>query len=153
MDKIRMVVLISLFVIMPILISVSYAQDKPPYYVGMTQEELFKIYPQKYQINYVQKYNAQVYTFDDYLTDNPGDSIMFCLKDGKVAWWDKDKANPTPEERLKEITDRSKRIQPATPGIDTGAQTEAEWKQWDRIQSTNRTNTERYNKEKYGIGR
>jgi flagellar basal body L-ring protein FlgH len=88
----------------------SWAEDSPEMqkvYPGMPKEELYQIYPVKYQIKHIANENREMIVFDDYLTNDPGDTVTFYVKDGKVAWWDKEKASPTPEERLNEVLNRS----------------------------------------------
>ena len=146
MAKMRIVVLAALFVIMAAFMAFADGQKKDPYYVGMTKDELFEIYPSEYQTNYFQKFNADVYTFDDYLSEDEGYTITFCLKEGKVAWWDKDKANPTPEERLKQLTERKKLIKLTPPATDTGAEQEMKWKQRDCLDEIGYSDTRKQNK-------
>ena len=149
MAKTRIVVLGAFFVIMAAFMAFADGQKKAPYYVGMTKDELFEIYPSEHQTNYFQKFNADVYTFDDYLSEDEGDTITFCLKEGKIAWWDKNKANPTPEERLKQLTERKKLIKSIPSVTDTGAEQEMKWKQRDRLDGMGHSDTQKQNKMKY----
>jgi hypothetical protein len=78
-----------------------------PYHVGMSREELYKIFPQDSQQNYFKQGNEEWIVFDDILTtDDLKDIIAFYLKDGKVLGWDKKSLPKTPEERLKMIEER-----------------------------------------------
>ena len=61
-------------------------------YVGMPKNELYKVYPPKYQLKDYVKNGLEVMIFDDYITPQIGDTITFYLEDGKVGWWDKVRA-------------------------------------------------------------
>ena len=64
-------------------------------YVGMPKEDLYKTGFTRYmQKGYRQEGNEEWITFLDYMTEEPGDTITFYLKDGKVAGWKKPGAKP-----------------------------------------------------------
>lgn len=77
------------------------------YYVGMSKDDLYKIYPPQSQQNDFKQGNEEWIVFDDILTeDDLQDVIAFYLKNGKVVGWDKKALPKTPEERLQAIIAR-----------------------------------------------
>ena len=77
------------------------------YFVGMSKDALYKIYPLQTQQNYFKKNNEEWIVFDDILTETDfKDVIAFYLKDGKVTGWDKRTLPKSPEEILKMIIAR-----------------------------------------------
>lgn len=81
--------------------------SKQRYYVGMSKDALYKIYPPQSQQNYFKQGNEEWVVFDDILTETDlKDVIAFYLKDGKVVGWDKKTLPINPEERLKIIIAR-----------------------------------------------
>ena len=74
------------------------------YYVGMSKDELYKVYPPQSQQNYFKQGDEEWIVFDDIMTETDlKDIIAFYLKGGKVTGWDKKALPKTPEERLKMI--------------------------------------------------
>jgi hypothetical protein len=140
-----------LIVVLPLMALHAEGNKKDPYYKGMAKEKLLELFPVQYQLNYSKELDREVYIFDDHFSEEEGDSITFYLKGGSIDWWDKDKADPTPEERLAQIRKRSKHSGKTPPMTDTGAEQEMRWKESDRLDRTGRTSTQRRNKSKYGI--
>lgn len=84
-------------------------QGTHPYYVGMSKESLYQIYPRASRRNYFRNGNEEWIVYDDILTTSDlRDTIVFYLKDGKVSGWDKKALPLAPAERLKMIEDRHK---------------------------------------------
>jgi len=84
-------------------------QDRRPYYIGMTKETLYKIYPPSSRQSYFREGKEEWIIFDDILTTvDLKDAITFYLKNGKVAGWDKKVLPLSPSERLKIIEERHK---------------------------------------------
>lgn len=91
-----------------------------PYYLGMTKEALYKIYPPASQQAYFTKGNEEWIVFDDILTTGDlKDIISFYLRDGKVVGWDKKGLPKTPAERLQAIEARHRHSIGAT-SLDDG---------------------------------
>lgn len=80
--------------------------QKEKLYTGMPREGIYEIYPLKYQLQDYTGGNLEVIIFDDYLTNEAGDTITFYIKKGKVIAWDKNQVNATPEERLAAVLKR-----------------------------------------------
>ncbi|MFA5008526.1 MAG: hypothetical protein WC546_04835 [Candidatus Omnitrophota bacterium] len=126
----------------------SNASDKPKLYEGMPKEEIYKVYPQKYQIQDYAKDNLEVVIFDDYLTETAGDTITFYLKGGKVSWWDKVQASPTPEENLQAILNRNKHKQEDSSMNQNGNNTIIKIKDKQHLDDAGYDRTKTYFKEK-----
>ena len=56
-------------------------------YVGMSKEDLYKVFTPLQQKDYLKKGNEEWITFSDWQTEEPGDLITFHLKDGQVEGW------------------------------------------------------------------
>lgn len=69
--------------------SASASQASNVFHVGMSKDDLFKIYHRGDIRKFEERGNEEVFVFDDTLTPVPDDTITFYLIDGKVKEWDK----------------------------------------------------------------
>ena len=74
---------------------------KSTIHVGMSKNDLLKLYPIGNLKSYARSGNTEVGTFNDILTSDPDDTVTFYLVDGKISRWDKKTAASSADARLK----------------------------------------------------